>query len=193
MSLERIIAGVINILRGEIGSFSDLIFEVHSGTMLDSVFGKETMSKVDRTGALEKYLGDTVGRTKVLTFDNYTRKTSGRWAKHELINQMTMIERTGEDTERLTLDIKLVRSLGVKPEEETAKARKYVKEGHADYLVIGGQIIGDGQWVITDLSEKLKVVDAFGRVQVSVLTLTFESYAGDNNPASLDDDLIIWG
>ena len=163
-------------LNGEIGNFGELIFQVHTDNLIDALFGKNTTAKIDKWGLIDKYLGDYLGRGKVLTFNNYVRRTQGRYAKHDLINQPELLEYIGMEAEKITLDIKLISSLGVNPAEETALIRQMLKDGVQEYLVIAGEVIGENKWVITDLVEKVKMTDNRGRTILSELAVTFQEY-----------------
>lgn len=171
--LEEIFNGVINGLRGSLGSYGELVFEVWRGGLhLGDIFRDKTV--VSEGDALK--ILTSLNDTRVMTFNDLQRRTRARTATHDLINRQSVTEFIGEDAETISLDIKLVRQLGVNPEEEARRVRDYVKSGYVDYLIIGGEVIGDGQWLITDVQEKLRIVDCFGRIVVSELALDFQSY-----------------
>lgn len=167
--LEDIFNFGINLLRGAIGSFGELVFEVYAG--------KFDFNYEPATSTHESPKITAKPQVKVLTFDNYRRTTRARYAKHELFNQQTQLEKVGDDTEQITLEIKLIRDLGVKPEELSKLIREYIRDGHSDFLIIGNTVVGT--FVITEMQEQLETVDAFGRVLVSVLSVTFESYPAE--------------
>ena len=174
--LDDILNGVINGLRGSLASFGDVEFTVYrGGTNFISDMLRKPMPDVENPyEVLQSLMSGS--ETKIFTFHDFERRTTARTASHDLINRATLLEYIGEDLEKLTFDIKLVRSLGVDIEAETERIREYVKEGHADFFVLGGEVLGNYQWVITNMRERLEVVDTFGRVQVSELELTLESY-----------------
>lgn len=163
--LEDIFNAGINLLRGAIGSFGELVFEVYAGKFDFDYQNAETTHESPKVTAKPS--------VKVLTFDNYRRTTRARYAKHELFNQQTQLEKVGDDTEQITLTIKLVRDLGVKPEKLSKLIRDYIRDGTADFLIIGNTVVGT--FIITEMEEQLETVDCFGRVIVSVLNVTFES------------------
>lgn len=177
MNFGEILGEVLDVLRGELGSFGELVFQVSSQTLLDVVFGKQTAAKLGNYGINSQNFGEWIGTPKILTFKNFERRTKARLATHELINQQSIIEHIGEDVEKITLDILLMTALGVNVQETTDLIRGYLKEGYDDFLIIGNEIVGDCRWCITDLRERKKVVDGYGRTLVSELELTFTSYS----------------
>lgn len=177
MDWEEIYGEVLDILRGEVGSFGDLVFEVSSDTLIDVVFGKQVGAQLGRYGINGQNFGQWIGSPKVLTFKNFERKTQARLATHDLINQPSMIEFLGVDVEKITMDIQLLMALGVDVATETEKIREYLNEGYADFLIIGSEIVGDCRWLISDLREKKIVVDGYGRTTVAELAVEFTSYA----------------
>ena len=80
--LEDAFNMAINALRGEIGSFGDLIFEVYAGQF-----------KVDFDATAEGLNGLKVKpSTRVMTFNDFQRRTRARYARHQLINKTSVLE-----------------------------------------------------------------------------------------------------
>ena len=183
-TLESIFDAGINLLRGDIGSFGDLIFQVYAGR-----FGFDFEPALT-TGEMPKVTAKP--SLKVLTFDNFNRRTRARYARHQLINKTSLLEKVGDEPDEITLDVKLVRDLGVKPEEEIELIRGYIKDGTAESLIIGSEVLGE--FVITELSEGRTFVDCFGRTQVAELSLTFEETgAAEQTETAPSTDLpLIW-
>lgn len=169
--LEDAFNVAVNALRGEIGSFGDVLFEVYAGAF-----------KVDFDATAEGLEGLKVRPgTRVMTFSNFQRRTRARYARHQLINRTSVLEKVGDEPDQITLDIKLIKDLGVNPQEEIERIRTYIKDGTAESLIIGSEVLGE--FVITELAEGRLFVDCFGRTQVAELNLTFEE-AGDNASSS---------
>ena len=83
-----------------------------------------------------------VSTEKVITYDNYKRETKARYARHELINQTSVLEYLGRDLEEITFTMMFTVSLGVDPAEETSKLRRMCLDGVADYLILGNTVVG---------------------------------------------------
>ena len=180
--LEDAFNMAINALRGEIGSFGEILFECYAGQF-----------KVDFDATAEGLNGLKVKPgTRVMTFSNFQRRTRARYARHQLINKTSVLEKVGDEPDEITLDVKLVRDLGVNPEEEIELIRGYIKDGTAESLIIGSEVLGE--FVITELSEGRSFVDCFGRTQVAELNLTFEEAgAAEQTETATSTDLpLIW-
>lgn len=177
MDWGEIFGDILGLMRGEIASFGELVFEVHTDTLIDTFLGKETGAKLGRYGLNSKNFGQWIGMPRVLAFQNYEQRTRARLAEHDLINQQSMIEFLGTDAETITLDILLMRDLGVNPAEVTELLRGYLNDGYADFFILGGEIVGDSQWLINDLTEKKTVVDNYGKTTVARLEVEFRSYS----------------
>lgn len=172
--LENLFDFGINLLRGAIGSFGELEFEVHVSRFNSTLKALgQAGSKLIHDEATSNLVGK-LSSDKVMTFTNFQRRTRARYAHHELINAKTVLEKIGDEPDQITLDIKLIRSF-INPEEQAELIRTYITEGHQDFLIIGSEVMG--QFVITEVSEQKDYVDCFGRTLVSVLQVTFEEIA----------------
>lgn len=185
----------INALRGDIGSFGDLVFQVYAGSL--SGFG-QLAAQAGKAFIPDKNIKRALGQiseTKIMTFDNFQRRTRARYARHQLINRTSVLEKVGMEPDQITLDIKLIRELlGTSVESEVEKIREYIKEGTEESLIIGSEVLGE--FVISELSEERLFVDCFGRAQVAELNLTFEETGNDLSSDTINDavgDLpLIW-
>ncbi|MBR4904140.1 MAG: phage tail protein [Selenomonadaceae bacterium] len=118
----------------------------------------------------------TVSASKVLTFDDWKRKTSARFAKHDLINRQPILEYLGADLNEISFKIKLVADLGVNPKDEADKLREMCTTGQAEYLTVGGEVIG--QFVIDSIDESAEFW-ARGELLVSELNVRFKEYVSE--------------
>ena len=181
--LEDAFNMAINALRGEIGSFGEILFECYAGQF-----------RVDFDATAEGLNGLKVKPgTRVMTFDNFQRRTRARYARHQLINKTSLLEKVGDEPDEITLDVKLIRELlGTSVESEIELIRGYIKDGTAESLIIGSEVLGE--FVITELSEGRSFVDCFGRTQAAELSLTFEETgAATQADTSTNTDLpLIW-
>lgn len=164
-------------LRGNIGSFGEIIFEVYfSGR-------GEIRLDVLKHIVAEK---DNSPDKRVFTFKDFSRKTKARYAKHDLINRQSALEKIGDDVEKITLGIRLVRDLGVEPEIEAEKLRQYCREGRAEFLILGDEVIGGCKFVIVEVDERAQMFDGTGKILVSELSVDFETYEDDENDLQSD-------
>ena len=124
-------------------------------------------------------LGDLVfevSNYKVLTFKDFKREGGAKYATHEVIGQPPKLEYLHREPEKLSLEIDLVKDLGVNPEDEVQKIIDMCNEGTANYLILGGQVYGESQWVIESYSEQVKYFGAKGEVLASKVSLSLTEY-----------------
>ena len=117
-----------------------------------------------------------VSSYKALTFRDFKREGGAKYATHEVIGQPPKVEYLHRELEKLSLEIDLVSSLGVNPEDEVQKITDMCNDGEANYLVINGQVYGDCQWVIESYSEEVKYFGADGETIVSKVNLKLVEY-----------------
>lgn len=124
-------------------------------------------------------LGDVifeVSSYKVLTFKEFKREGGAKYATHEVIGQPPKVEFLHRELEKLSLEIDLVKNLGVKPEDEVQKISDMCNDGEANYLIFGGKVYGDCQWVIESYSENVRYFGANGETILSKVNLKLTEY-----------------
>ena len=189
------------------------------GTLINGLVGKFLRPKIGAFGGLVF----EASSFKVLTFDKYRRSSRAKYAKHSLINKTEELEFTGLEAEKISLEInlnacvttklfsgkstgaKILNSLAseflglgsVNPKAVANDIRKMMTTAEHNYLVIGNEVIGDNQWVITDVQERVQFWDNAAQIQVSTLEITFMEYVIDDNDNAVErsnrDSTIIWG
>ena len=117
-----------------------------------------------------------VSSAKVLTYDEYKRESKARYAKHELINQTTVLEYLGAELEEITFKMTFTTMLNVNPIEETQKVRDMCLDGVADYFILGNRVIGDNLWVIESVGEEATSWDNRGNILASSVTVKMLEY-----------------
>lgn len=117
-----------------------------------------------------------VSTAKVLTYDDYRRESKARYARHELINQATVLEKLGRDLEEISFKMTFTRSLGVNPAAEAAKVRQLCLNGVADFFILGNNVIGENLWVIESVSEAAKSWNHSGGILVSSVDVKMIEY-----------------
>lgn len=113
---------------------------------------------------------------KVLTFKEFKREGGAKYATHEVIGQPPKLEYLHRELEKISLEINLIAELGVSPEEEIQKITDMCNSGEANYLIFGGEVYGDSQWVIESYSETVKHFGADGEVKSSEVSLKLTEY-----------------
>lgn len=98
------------------------------------------------------------------TFRDYSRNSSGRWTKHEIIGEKPVMEFLGPDTEEISFKMLLRRDQGISPKEELKRLRKYRDTGTVLPLIIGGNVVGDNFWVVKSIGETVNYWDSLGGI-----------------------------
>lgn len=117
-----------------------------------------------------------VSSFKVLTYDDYKRDSKARYAKHELINQTTVLEYLGAELEEISFKMTFTTMLNVNPIEETQKVRDMCLDGVADYFILGNRVVGDNLWVIESVGEEATSWDNRGNILASSVNVKMLEY-----------------
>ena len=117
-----------------------------------------------------------VSNYKVLTFKDFKREGGAKYATHEVIGQPPKLEFLHREAEKISLEIDLVKDLGVNPEDEVQKIIDMCNDGEANYLIFGGQVYGDCRWVIESYREDVKYFGTDGETILSKVSLNLSEY-----------------
>ena len=131
-------------------------------------------------------------RSYLLTLDDYSKSSEGRWAKHDIVGDKPVLEFLGPNTETISLKIQLRRDHGVNPENVLRQLEEMRDTGEVFSLVLGSKVIGNlikkwisgqsfgsssGLWVLKGLSEVVTHW-AGGNMYCVDATVTLEEYSG---------------
>lgn len=128
-------------------------------------------------GTLGRKIIFEVSDNKVLTFEGMGREVSGRWTSHDVLGVKPKAEFLGPACQTVSLTIRLSASLGVKPRRILDTVERMVETGSAEYLVIGGKLVGRRPFRITGSSETWDKVYSRGELAKATMTLSLEEYA----------------
>ena len=120
-------------------------------------------------GTLGRKIIFEVSDNRVLTFESMSREVSGRWTEHEVLG--------GPGLQTISLTIHLSAALGVKPRRILDMVERMVERGSAEYLVIGGRLVGRRPFRVTGSSEAWDKVYSRGELAKATLTISLEEYA----------------
>lgn len=129
-----------------------------------------------RIGNLGKKIVFQTSDKKVLTFNNFTQKISGRWNTHDIIGKKPRSEFGGADLRKITFKVILDAMHGVRPRKIMEAMEKMVEQGKIETLVIGGKKVGKNRWKMTDISEAWDVIYNSGEVARATVNITLEEY-----------------
>lgn len=142
-------------------------------------------------GTLGRKIIFEVSDNRVLTFESMSREVSGRWTEHEVLGVKPKAEFLGPGLQTISLTIHLSAALGVKPRRILDMVERMVERGTAEYLVIGGRLVGRRPFRVTGSSEAWDKVYSRGELAKAKVkrTLIAESllfYAQMGTPAAVN-------
>lgn len=105
-----------------------------------------------------------VSYDEIRTPSNVQWSGSARYAQHNRHNWHALAEFTGLDGDKMTMKIKLSRSLGSPVMLEMVKLWKYQREGTPVSLVLGDKAYGKYRWVITNHTMDMQYFDHAGNL-----------------------------
>ena len=127
-------------------------------------------------GHFGKQIVFEVSDKKALTFKYFSQKVTGIWSSHKTIGGKPKKEFNGPDSRKISFAVELDATLGVRPKEVIERFENAVEKGTAEYLVIGGRMIGDCRFVITEVSEAWNVIYSKGELAKASLNISMEEY-----------------
>ncbi len=130
-------------------------------------------------GEIGHFGKDLIFRTsdkRVLTFDSFTQKVSGRWGTHNIIGSTPHKEYSGPGSRKVSFKMSFDALCGVKPRAMLELLENLIENGTVDYLVIGGRRIGNNRFYISDMSEAWDVVYGGGELERATVSVTLEEY-----------------
>jgi len=111
------------------------------------------------------------------TFQEFTEKSSGRWAEHETLNTAPLSEFLGPGLDELEMTIIFTTMLGVNPRDSYEDLRAAVRRGECNPLILGGIPLSDNSWRIDEISGASKVFGPRdGSVMWMEVSLTAKEY-----------------
>lgn len=99
----------------------------------------------------------------MLSFHGLSQKSTASFEQHERIGKKPYLEFIAPGLDELTLTIEANARYRVKPLSVQKKLREYIRKGNAYAFVLGGKRIGEGRWVLTELSDTYKVIFQNGK------------------------------
>ena len=124
-------------------------------------------------------LGDIpfiINSDKVLTPDNLVWSGSARYAEHQRHNYHALVEFTGLDTDKFTLDIKLASELGIDVMDELVKIWTYERTPKSVILILGDKTYGKYRWVIKSHRIRMRYFDPVGNLTAADVNLNLVEY-----------------
>lgn len=130
-----------------------------------------------------------VSSSYMLTFDNYGRSGTGRWAKHDLVGQKPIYEFLGPDVEKITMNISLHTSMNVSIGNILEKLRDMRDTGKAVPLIIGFSPVGQNLWIVESIGETVPLWGKWGTMVSCYVDITLAEYQGTVQKGNLYDTI----
>lgn len=118
-----------------------------------------------------------VSHDYMLTFHDYSRSGSSRWAKHDLIGRKPVMEFLGPDVEKVSMKIQLRTDHGINPESELERLRKMRDTGAVFPFILGGAPVSDNYWLLEDIGENVSYWRAGGKILSVSVDITLTEYS----------------
>lgn len=110
----------------------------------------------------------------VKTFDDFSRETHARYAKHDVLGVKPIKQFLGPDLDKIKFKIKLSAAFGVNPAQEIKTLRSYMTKGEAVTLVVGNKSLG--KYTIESINEAWTVIDNKGNIVTAEIDIELEEY-----------------
>lgn len=117
-----------------------------------------------------------VSSSQVRTFEDFTRTSKGRWAKHEVHGQKPKEEFLGPDLDTISFSMHLESSLGTNPRYDMEQLMILTRTGEALPLVVGGDAMGYYRWVVKEVEQEWERVNNKGKVISASVHVTLTEY-----------------
>ncbi len=117
-----------------------------------------------------------VSDEKILTFNNFVRSNSVRYAKNDVLLKKPVNQYVGQELDTITFDIQLKAHLGVNPVEEMNKLIVAQRDGEIVSILIGDMAFGTYRWVIKELTNTFETIDNKGEINSITINITLEEY-----------------
>lgn len=118
----------------------------------------------------------SVSDLRVLTFDNLNQNVGSEWATHSRIGGKDQVEYLRPKLRKLTFDIDLNASFGVRPRTVIERLELHSELGHVFPFVIGGRRLGRHRWRMTDVGEAWETIYNRGELYRAKVSVTMEEY-----------------
>ena len=118
----------------------------------------------------------SVSAETVRSFEDFSRSIGLKYATHEIIHNKSALEPLNLELEDLTFRISLYENMGLDINNEIKDWLDILKNKEAHLLTIGGELIGSGYFLLTDLDVSYNKIDNKGNTLSASLGLSLKEY-----------------
>ncbi|MCI6383321.1 MAG: phage tail protein [Fusobacterium mortiferum] len=110
------------------------------------------------------------------TINNLSKNISARWLEHKVIGSKPKLQFDGVELDQLKFSIHLNAAWKVNPLAAAKELENYLKQGKKLKFFLGGKKVGNGTYIITNISEEHRAYSAIGTVTKIDLSLELKEY-----------------
>lgn len=118
----------------------------------------------------------SVSSNKILTFSGYSETIGSRWTDHNIQQRFPRSEFLGSDLMTIKMTVVIDAALGVKPWTVRNAIKDCVRNGTAEFLVIGGKKISGNKYIIESAQNTFDTILSDGKIKKITMNLTFKEY-----------------
>ena len=118
----------------------------------------------------------SVSNFRTLTFNNFKRNDSAKFAEHEVIGKPPKLEFLHRELEEISFDMNFMTALGIDPKTQCDNLKKMCNSGTANYLVLDNKVYGDIEFIIESFSETVNYFDSAGNVTACKVSVKLKEY-----------------
>lgn len=134
------------------------------------------MANIGHFGDVQFYVSRRRGKLDALSFSDATWNSSANYEEHKRNEKKPVLEYTGNNLDEFSMNIYISAYLLQSPMMIVKELRKYCLSSKAYPLVLGGNRIGANKFVITNISNDLKVFSRNGKPLMVSTSVTFKEY-----------------
>ena len=120
-----------------------------------------------------------VSSDKLLTFEDFKRESESNFQNHALIAQKPRTEFIAPGLDTISFTVILNAQFGVKPRDEMNRWLEYCRSGDAEWLAVGGKLMGVDRWVVKSVSQSWDVIYDGGILASGKVNITLQEYCSE--------------
>lgn len=134
-------------------------------------------------GSLGDYEFTVSTEGDVRTFRDLKKSDSASYTEHKILGRKGLVEFTGINASTCSLSIRLTRGLGftIDPVREINALYDHMRQADALPFIVGGNVIGEGLWVIESIDTDYQIIGHAGQVMDVVISLKLREYVDEDN------------
>ncbi|ADO82806.1 phage tail protein [Ilyobacter polytropus] len=114
--------------------------------------------------------------TEILNFLNLKQGGAANYEKHSRRRNKPSLELLDLENNKINLNITLRSDFGIEPRELLKKIDNYMNDGEVLDFILGGDLIGSGEYVIISYDAGYEYISNNGKVRKIDMSLSLEEY-----------------